>query len=57
MAKGKKIYTGIGLDERVLAEVDRRRREKSLKEGKDISRSAFINTLIIKALEKEGQLA
>lgn len=53
MAKSKKVYTGIGLDEHVIKEVDRRRREQALKEGRDISRSAFISMLIMKALENK----
>jgi hypothetical protein len=53
LAKGKKVYTGIALDKHIIEEVDRRRREKALAEGRDISRSAFISMLIMKALESK----
>jgi metal-responsive CopG/Arc/MetJ family transcriptional regulator len=42
----KKQYTGIGLDQNVLKEVDKQRREMALKEGRDVSRSAFINNML-----------
>lgn len=48
-----KTYTSLGLDQKVLQEVDKQRRELAIKEGRDISRSSYINGLLEKNLKAE----
>jgi hypothetical protein len=47
----KKVITGISIDREVVEKLDKRRREISIKEGRDLARSTYINELLIKALK------
>lgn len=44
------INTGVSIEQDLLRELDQRRREISVKEGRDLPRSAYICELLKKAL-------
>lgn len=52
MKEGNKVYTGISLDKEILEKLDKQRRDQASKEGRDISRSSYINEMIIRGLQQ-----
>lgn len=51
--KERSITTGVSIEMALLEEIDNRRREIGLKEGKDLARSTYINQLLKLALNHE----
>lgn len=52
MKEGKKIFTSVSLDREIIEKVDKQRRQKASKEGRDISRSSYLNDLILRGMNK-----
>lgn len=51
--KERSITTGISIETGLLQEIDQKRREISVREGRDLARSTFICELLKKALKEE----
>jgi metal-responsive CopG/Arc/MetJ family transcriptional regulator len=51
--KQKSIVTGVSIEQELLKELDQKRREISVKEDRDLPRSAYICYLLKKALKEE----
>jgi nicotinate-nucleotide pyrophosphorylase len=51
--KEKSIVTGVSIESGLLKELDQKRREISVKEGRDLPRSKYICELLKVALEGE----
>jgi len=51
--KERSLTTGVSIELSLLEEIDQRRREIGLKDGKDLARSTYICQLLKKALENE----
>lgn len=51
------IVTGVSIEQDLLRELDQRRREISVKEGRDLPRSAYICQLLKKALGHEREVS
>lgn len=54
--KERSITTGISIENSLLQEIDQKRREIGLKEGKDLPRSTFICQLLRSALKYEREV-
>ncbi len=52
MKESKKVFTSVSLDREVIEKVDKQRRQRANKEGRDISRSSYLNELIIRGMNK-----
>jgi metal-responsive CopG/Arc/MetJ family transcriptional regulator len=57
MGSKKCINAGVSIEQDLLRELDQRRREISLKEGRDLPRSAYICQLLKKALEHDKEVS
>jgi hypothetical protein len=53
--KERSLTTGVSIELKLLDEIDRRRREISVKEGKDLARSTYICHLLKVALVQEDK--
>lgn len=51
--KERSLTTGVSIEQSLLEELDQRRREIGLKQGKDLPRSTYICHLLKVALEHE----
>jgi flagellin-specific chaperone FliS len=51
--KERSITTGVSIEIALLQEIDQKRREISVKEGRDLARSAYICQLLRTALDHE----
>lgn len=51
--KERSITTGVSIEITLLQEIDQKRREISMKEGKDLARSTYICQLLRNALDHE----
>jgi metal-responsive CopG/Arc/MetJ family transcriptional regulator len=51
------INAGVSIEQDLLRELDQRRREISVREGRDLPRSAYICELLKKALEHEKEVS
>jgi metal-responsive CopG/Arc/MetJ family transcriptional regulator len=52
----RSITTGVSIEMKLLDEIDKRRREKGAKEGRDIPRSTYICELLRSALNNEKKV-
>lgn len=51
----RNIVTGVSIEPDLLQELDKRRREIGMREGKDLPRSAYICQLLKIALKEENK--
>lgn len=51
--KGRSLTTGVSIELELLEEIDQRRREIGVREGKDLARSTYICQLLKIALQHE----
>jgi metal-responsive CopG/Arc/MetJ family transcriptional regulator len=52
----RKTITGVSIESDLLQEIDQKRRKISVKEGRDLARSAYICQLLRSALEHEKKV-
>lgn len=52
----RSVTTGVSIEMKLLEEIDKRRREIGVKEGRDIPRSTYICELLWTALKEEKKV-